>query len=142
MLRTYTDRYGLLDPWRVLDRMNRAASGDVAPYTSDFPLINVWADGDKAILASELAGIDPKDVDISVVGKSVTVRGSRLTEDACNGECSHRRERWNGKFSRSIELPFLIDQEKVEARFSKGVLQLVLPRAEADKPRRIAIKTD
>ncbi len=142
MVWTDIDRLGLLDPWRVFDRLNRAASGALAPATGEFPLINVWADGDKMILTSELPGVEPKDVDISVAGKSVTLRGSRTTGDVCEGECQHRRERWTGKFSRSVELPFVIDQNKVEARFSKGVLQLSLPRAESDKPRKIAIRTE
>jgi HSP20 family protein len=142
MLWTDMDRFGLPDPWRTLDRLSRASSGILAPSTSEFPLINVWLDGDRAIITSELPGVYPKDVDISVAGKSVTIRGSRVTDDTCEGECRHRRERWNGKFSRSIELPYAVDQDKVEARFNKGVLELALPRAEADKPRKIAIKTE
>ena len=142
MLWTELDRFGLPDPWSALDHLNRAASGMLAPSTSGFPLVNVWADGDKVIVTSELPGIEPRDVDISAAGKSVTLRGSRAPKDACEGECQHRRERWVGTFARSIELPFVIDQDKVEARFSKGVLQLTLPRAESDKPRKITIKTE
>ena len=142
MLWTDLDRFGFRDPWRTFDRLNRAASGLLAPSTSEFPLINVWMDGDRAIITSELPGVLPTDVDISVAGKSVTLRGSRATEDTCEGECRHRRERWSGTFTRSIELPYLVDQDKVEARFSKGVLELTLPRAEADKPRKIAIKAE
>ncbi len=136
------DRFGFTDPWRTLDRLNRAASGSPTPSTSEFPMVNVLMNGDRAIIISELPGVEPKDVDISVAGKSVTLRGSRATEDACEGECRHRRERWSGKFTRSIELPYVVDQDKVEARFSKGVLELTLPRAEADKPRKIAIKAE
>lgn len=143
MLWTDVDRYGLLDPWRVFDRLNRAASGTAAaPATGEFPLVNVWLNGDRAVVTSELPGIDPKDVDISVAGRTMTLRGSRAADDACEDDCLHRRERWSGKFARSVELPFAIDQEKVEARFSKGVLELTLPRAEADKPKKIAITTE
>jgi HSP20 family protein len=142
MLWTDVDRLGYLDPWRILDRLNRAATGVLAPSTSAFPLINVWIDGDRALVISELPGVESKDVDISVAGKTVTLRGSRTTADVCKGECQHRHERWSGNFTRSFELPFVIDQEKVKAKFSKGVLQLALPRAEADKPRKIAIKAE
>jgi HSP20 family protein len=142
MLWTDVDRLGYLDPWRMLDRLNRAATGVLAPSTSAFPLINVWIDGDRALVISELPGVESKDVDISVAGKTVTLRGSRTTADVCKGECQHRHERWSGNFTRSFELPFVIDQEKVKAKFSKGVLQLALPRAEADKPRKIAIKAE
>lgn len=142
MLWTNMDRLTFSDPWRFFDRLSRDASGMLAPTTREFPLVNVWMDGDRAIITSELPGVDPKDVDISVAGKSVTLRGSRSTEDVCEGECRHRQERWSGKFSRSFELPFVVNQDKVEARFSKGLLQLTLPRAEADKPRKITIKSE
>lgn len=142
MLWTELDRFGFTDPWRTFERLNRAASGLLAPSAGEFPPVNVWANGDNVIITSELPGLDPKDVDISVAGKSVTLRGSRAADEACEGECRHRQERWNGKFTRTIELPFIINQEKVEARFSKGVLQLTLLRAEADKPRKIAIKME
>jgi HSP20 family protein len=142
MLWTDLDRFGFQDPWRTFDRLNRATSGLLAPSTSEFPMVNVWMDGDRAIITSELPGVRPTDVDILVAGKSVTLRGSRATEDLCEGECRHRRERWSGTFARSIELPYLVDQDKVEARFSKGVLELTVPRAEADKPRKIAIKAE
>jgi HSP20 family protein len=142
MLWTNVDRFGYLDPWRMLDRLNRASTGMPAPSTSEFPLVNVWMDGDRVLVTSELPGVDPKDVDISVAGKTVTLRGSRTSPDMCSTECQHRLERWSGNFTRSFELPFVIDQNKVEARFSRGVLQLTLPRAEADKPRKIAIKAE
>ncbi|OGW27506.1 MAG: hypothetical protein A2X56_11630 [Nitrospirae bacterium GWC2_57_13] len=142
MLWTDVDRFSSLDPWRMLDRLNRATTSMLAPSTSEFPLVNVWMDGDKALVTSELPGVEPNDVDISVAGKTVTLRGSRATTDDCKGECQHRHERWSGKFTRSFELPFVIDQDKVDAKFKKGVLQLTLPRAEADKPRKIAIKAE
>lgn len=142
MLWTDVDRYGYLYPWRMLDRLNRATTGLLAPATGEFPLVNIWMDGDRVIVTSELPGVDPKDVDISVAGKSVTLRGSRSIADTCKEGCQHRHERWSGNFTRSFELPFAIDQNKVEAKFSKGVLQLTLPRAEADKPKKIEIKTE
>jgi len=142
MLWNYTDRYGFYDPWRTLDRLNRAATQMLEPSTSEFPLVNVWMDGDRAVVTTELPGVESKDVDISVAGKTVTLRGSRFLGDACKAGFEHRHERWSGNFSRTFELPFVIDQNKVEAKFSKGVLHVTLPRAEADKPRKIAIKTE
>ena len=142
MLWTGVNQLGYLDPWRMLDHLNRTSTGMLAPSTSEFPSVNIWMDGDRALVTSELPGIEPKDVDISVAGKMVTLRGSRMTADVCKDECQHRHERWSGNFTRSFELPFLIDQNRVEAKFSKGVLQLTLPRTEADKPRKIAIKAE
>jgi HSP20 family protein len=142
MLWTDVNRYGYLDPWRMLDRLNRATTGIPAQPTSEFPPVNIWMDGDRAVVTAELPGLESKDVDISVAGKAVTLRGTRSLGDACKEGCEHRHERWSGGFSRSFELPFVIDQDKVEAKFSKGVLHVKLPRAESDKPRKIAIKTE
>jgi HSP20 family protein len=140
MLSTDFGRFGLLDPWRTIEKLNRAASGMLDQSMSEFPAVNVWADSDKAVITSELPGINADEVDITVNNKSITLRGSRKSSDACEGECYHRRERWHGQFTRTIDLPYVIDSEKVEARFNKGVLHLTVPRAEADRPRKIAVK--
>jgi HSP20 family protein len=52
----------------------------------------------------------------------------------------HRRERNYGSFSQTVQLPFMVDTNKVEAKFTNGVLLITLPRAEADKPKKIEIK--
>ncbi len=130
------------DPWQELERMNRRFS-DLASSLSggEFPLVNIWTNGNDAVLTAEIPGIEPSAVDISVVGKTLTLSGSRSAGEAGEGESHHRRERWQGRFTRSVELPFLIESNKVEARFSKGVLQITLPRAEADKPKKIPVKS-
>jgi HSP20 family protein len=57
------------------------------------------------------------------------------------GVAYHRRERWYGKFGKTIELPFTVEADKVEARFSKGVLSITLPRSEAEKPKKVKVKS-
>ena len=133
---------GFRDPWRELDKMQRVFQDFSSPRSGEFPAMNVWTSGDEAIVTAELPGIDPKSVDISVVGKAVTVRGARQPEAIMGDEAHHRQERWSGQFSRSIELPFAVDAGKVEARFSKGILKITLPRTEADKPRKITVLSE
>jgi len=70
-----------------------------------------------------------------------TLRGSRQPEEVGEGVTFHRRERRFGSFTRTFRLPFDVDADKVEARFQNGVLSITLPRAEADKPKKIAVKT-
>lgn len=144
MLWTDFGRYGRTwDPWKELDRLSRSFSGLMpAPTAGEFPAVNVWANGDEATATMEVPGIDPKTVDISVAGKTLTVRGTREPEKSQEGESCHRNERWHGSFSRTIDLPYLIAQDKVHARFSKGVLQITLPRAEADKPKKITVVSE
>jgi HSP20 family protein len=135
-------------PWREMARlqrdMNRLFSqtptgfaGDVAPT---FPAMNVWTDEDRAIVTAELPGVAPDDVDVSVVGDTLTLKGSRQPDELEEGETYHRRERRYGAFTRAFQLPFHVDPDQVEATFWDGVLQISLPRAEEDKPKKIAVK--
>jgi len=122
--------------------MQRAFSRQVTPSTTEFPAVNVWVGGDTAVVTTELPGVDPKAIDISVVGRSLTLRGSREPEELKDNQSYHRRERWYGQFTKTLELPFDVESAKVEAKFGKGILSITLPRAEADKPRKITVKSD
>ena len=121
--------------------MNRRFSDFAAPFAraTEFPAVNLWSDGNEAVVTAELPGIDPGAVDISVVGRTLTIKGGRKPDVTGDEGSYHRQERWSGSFTRTLELPFQIDPNKFEARFSKGVLEIKLPRAEADKPRKITI---
>jgi HSP20 family protein len=132
----------LIDPWRELDFVNRPRLRVLTPATIDFPAANIWVSGDKAVVSTEIPGLDTDALEVSVVNNLLTLRGSRQTEELKEGETYHRQERWSGKFAKSIELPFAIESGKVEAKFTKGVLYISLPRAEADKPKKITIKAE
>ena len=93
-------------------------------------------------MAVELPGVDPKSVDLSVVGHVLTLQGERTEEPGVKAEEYHRRERATGKFARSVRLPFEVESDKVHARFENGVLRVTLPRKESTKPRRIAINAE
>jgi HSP20 family protein len=93
------------------------------------------------VVNAEVPGIDVKDIDISVVGETLTLSGARKSEDLEEGSRYHRQERGSGKFNRSVELPFPVDIDKVEATFKNGVLHISLPRSEADKPKKIVVKS-
>jgi HSP20 family protein len=137
------DRLGrLFDPWNDLDRLNRFSSGQQTQQAIEFPAINVWVANDNAMVTTELPGIDAKSIEISVVSDTLTLRGSRKSDETDKSESFHRRERWQGQFSKTIQLPFPIQVDKIEARYTKGVLSITLPRAEADKPRKISIKSE
>ena len=133
---------GLLDPWKEFERLNRMISGLASGARYEFPPVNTWIDTDAAVVTAELPGLEVDDIQISVVGKSVTIRGERKAEEAGDNDVYHRRERWCGNFSRTVELPFNIQSDAVEAKFSRGVLSVRLPRAEAEKPRKIEIKSE
>jgi len=149
MFRRPFDFYGFRSPWAEMERMQREmnrlfsdsfslAGGRTAP---GYPAMNVWTNEEGAVLTAELPGVNPADIDIAVVGDTLTLTGSRAPEELGEGTQYHRRERGYGRFSRSFQLPFKVEPDKVEARFDQGILHLSLPRAEADKPRKIVVKT-
>jgi HSP20 family protein len=136
--------------WRDFDRLQREMNrivNDFAPGTSgNFPPINVWAGEESVFLTAELPGVEPDQLDVSIVGDSVTLSGERSAQQSGDnggdqGVKYHRQERWQGSFSRSMQLPFRIDAENVEANFRNGVLEIRLPRAAEDKPRKISVST-
>jgi HSP20 family protein len=136
----------IADPFTEVQRlqreMNRLFSGASEDYAHDFPAVNVWRSDGGAIVTAELPGIDAANLDISVVGDSLTLRGNRELESLGEGESYHRQERAFGRFSRTLQLPFQMDAAKVDAKYEKGILQIKLPRVEAEKPRKIAIKSE
>lgn len=135
------------DPWRefqdVEDVFNTMSSRFGPRATrNEFPAINYYAQGDDAVVTAELPGVEPERLDVSVVGKTLTISGERPAEALGEGESCHRRELWHGRFKRTLELPFRVESGRVEARFEKGVLTVVLPRAEDEKPRKIAVSSN
>jgi HSP20 family protein len=134
----------MLDSVRELQRMqgemNRVFSGIGQSLNREAPPLNAWVGESDAIVAAELPGVDPGNVDISVVGDTLTISGSRDAAPLKEGESYHRQERDYGRFSRTIQLPFHVEATKVEAKYARGILTITMPRAEADKPRKIAVK--
>lgn len=112
--------------------------GNHPDTASSFPAFNIWSNEDGAVVTSEIPGVKMEDLDITVSGKDITISGSRKEDDATDTRFV-RHERPAGEFSRSFQLPFQIDSTKVNAKLANGVLQIDLPRAENDKPRKITI---
>jgi len=104
------------------------------------PALNVWEDGNAVYVETDLPGVAADKLDVSVVeGNQLTIQGERAAPSVENAVW-HRQERGFGTFTRSVTLPTLVNADKVEARFEQGVLRLTLPKAEAAKPRKIAVK--
>ena len=149
MLRRPFYNYRTMSPWREMSRLQREmnrlfsdsfslAGGRVGP---SYPAMNVWTNQDGAVIAAELPGVNPEDIDISVVGDTLTLTGNRQPNALLDGEKYHRRERNFGNFSRTFQLPFQVVAEAVEATFKNGVLHISLPQAEEDKPKKITVKS-
>lgn len=105
-----------------------------------FPAVNVWEDGDNFFVEAEVPGLKSDDLEITVIGDELTLKGERAADERPESGY-HRRERGAGSFSRSIKLPSEVNSDRVEAELNDGVLLLTLPKAEAAKPRKIKVNT-
>jgi len=105
-----------------------------------FPRVNMTETTDALTVECELPGVGSDDVDISVEGGVLTVKGERKPPEGRVPERYYRRERGFGPFERSIELPSRVDVDSIGAKLSDGVLEIVLPKHPDSKPRRIEVK--
>lgn len=136
------------NPWEELDRV-RADFGRLLPVRWRFsecepnavPSLNVKTDEDRLIITTEIPGIDPDHLDVSVTAKNATIHAAYPDRELKEGEQWMLRERPRGKFERSLDLPFEVDPDQAEATFDDGVLTLTLHRPEEHKPKKVTVKT-
>ena len=126
---------------RLQDEINRLfSSGSAAGRQAQpggFPAVNAYAGEHGVVLTAELPGVRADDLDISAFRDTVTLRGTRRPPEDAKGY--HRRERRQGDFIRTINLPFAVDPNRVEAQMVNGVLYVTLQRPPEDQPRRIKV---
>ena len=106
--------------------------------TGAFPPINVFQQGDNLVAILEIPGVDKADLEIQVKDRAIRVLGKKAIAYP-EGVSLHRRERLIGSFDRTLTVPMQIDPDGIKAEYRDGVLALFIPRAEADKPRTVAI---
>jgi HSP20 family protein len=134
--------------WNHLNQMqgdlNRAfdrwVGGALAGTDSNLvPPVNLWEENDQVFVEAELPGLDQNSLELFVTGgNQLTIKGERKV-NALEKGLRHRQERQAGSFSRTLTLPFLVDQEKVEAKLDNGVLLVRLSKHESAKPRKIPV---
>jgi HSP20 family protein len=124
---------------RVLDNFfNRESS-----YGADWkPVVDVAETENDIVVKAEIPGIDPKDIDISITGDKLTLKGEKKEEKENTGKCFHRVESSYGSFKRVITLPASVDVDKVTAEGKNGLLEITLPKKEESKAKKINVKVD
>ena len=134
-----------IDPWHELERMRTElddmfAGGGRAGVRRSFPLVNIYDDMDNLVVNAELPGMSKEDVTITFTDGTLTLSGKRpaLVED--DKAVLIRTERATGAFEKSFQIPYKVDQDKIAAGFSNGMLTVTLPKAEEAKPRSIQIE--
>lgn len=104
------------------------------------PRLNVWEETDAVFAEVEVPGLKSEDLDVSVVGDELTIKGKRESAATEKEAAFHRRERTVGEFTRTVTLPVEINADDVSATLNNGVLTVRLPKAEKAKARRVEVK--
>jgi HSP20 family protein len=137
----------LTDPFNTLFNLQRALEARTASdwlrnqtaSPGPFPPINVFQQGEDVLAIIELAGIDRNELQIQAKENTIRIAGRKVVDYPENTSV-HRRERVWGEFDRTLSLPMNLDPDGIKAEYRDGVLALLLPRSERDKPRTIQIK--
>lgn len=148
--------WGFFDPWTSgdlwggLERLRREMDEVLDPQRGPaayarqrgvFPPVNLYEANDDFVLTAEIPGVRIEDIEVSVQGDRVTLRGERKTEYPDEERAGlHRRERQSGFFRRTVALPVPADPDKTQAVYRHGVLMLRIPKAPAHRPRRIEVQ--
>lgn len=137
---------GVWNPWRELARLQNEMGRmfQESPITNSFvdgPAFNIWKYDGGLLATAEIPGLNPSELDISVVGDTVTISGQRVVEEQPEGARVQRRERAGGKFTRVLKLPHRVDATRASATYERGVLKVDLPASEEEKPHQISVKS-
>jgi HSP20 family protein len=132
-MRQALDRFFGDEPWFW-------RTGTPRPATAAFPL-DLYETKDDVVVDAALPGVKPEDIDISVTGQLVTIKGEAKEEHEEKAQNFYRHERSHGSFVRQVTLPSEVDSAKADARFEDGVLRLRLPKSDAMKPKTIRVRS-
>ncbi|NOZ22377.1 MAG: Hsp20/alpha crystallin family protein [Planctomycetes bacterium] len=103
------------------------------------PALDISETDDAVTVKAELPGVDAKDVDLSLSGDVLTIKGEKKEEKEEKDRSYYRVERSYGSFSRTLRIPATVEPDKIEATFDKGVLSITMPKKEEQKGKKIEI---
>ncbi len=118
-----------LDPFQTLRNVRQ------------YPPVNVYDAGEGYILSAQLPGVAAEEVELTITGETLTMRGERKRPEGVKDDSYRRQERPVGRWSRTITLPDRVDSTQVSAAFTNGILTVNLPKAENARPRHIAVNS-
>jgi HSP20 family protein len=137
--------FGELSPFRgEMERLWDKFFGE-RPFARAFtdewlPSVDISETKDSFVVKAELPGLEAKDVNVSISGDLLIVKGEKKKEEEEKDEHHYCSERYYGSFQRVFRLPTGVQADKIKATFDKGVLKLTLPKAEEAKKKEIEIK--
>jgi len=114
--------------------------GDNFLESSWVPPVDVEQEADKFRVHVDLPGVKRDELEITVHGDTLTIKGEKKRESESKQDETYRSERYYGSFSRSLTLPAAVDSNRIEASYKDGVLEIVIPKSEEAKPKQIKIQ--
>jgi HSP20 family protein len=103
------------------------------------PSVNISETANSVVLKAEVPGMEAKDLEVSVTGDVITLKGEKKEEKQEKGETWHRTEISSGSFTRSFKLPAAIENDKVSADYKNGILTITLPKSAASQVKEVKI---
>jgi HSP20 family protein len=131
----------LFNDWMLTDWFpRRLIKWETMPDVEWAPSLDIVDKKDHLLVRAEVPGVKKEDLEVSVDGNILSIKGEVKREETSKDETYYYCERCSGSFGRSVRLPFEVDPKKVDANLNEGILEIKLPRVEPEKPKSIEIK--
>ena len=111
-----------------------------SPFGAEALAIDMYETAESVVVKSGVPGVNPEDIDITITGDVLTIKGETKVEQKVEKENYIRQERRYGVFQRSVRLPGSVVPDKAEATFENGILTLTIPKSEEAKPKTIKVE--
>jgi HSP20 family protein len=129
---------------RLFEESVVSPRGLLNPFTGNGNVpVDIYETDQDVVVKASVPGVKPEDIDVTITGDVLMIKGEFKEEtEETEGGCFHCKERRVGSFTRSIALPVAVEADKAEASFENGILKLILPKADAVKPKSIKVKAE
>ncbi len=138
-----------LAQWRPMSDVVNQLERMVAPWaravgsiwrgSGNFPPVRITGTDEALVLEAEIPGVNLSDIDVSITGDALTIRGERKEDESVPDAQYHRHERLTGHFARTVTLPERVNNERVSATYTDGVLRVTMPKAPEARTRKIEV---
>ncbi len=141
---------GELTPWRPFRDLERWArrfpsffeDWPLGEREGFFPALESFVKEGNLVVRADVPGVDPKDIEVSVVGNTLTIKGERKEEEEVKSEDYIRRESSYGSFERRMTLPEGANTEKIAANFKNGVVEITLPVSKTVEAKKVPVQVE
>jgi HSP20 family protein len=131
---------GALSLQKAMDRLFEESYVGPSLLQSLNLAMDMYETDDKVVVTLTASGVKPEDIEVTVVGDQLTIKGQVRADEQAQERNYHLHERRYGKFSRSVTLPAPVQVDKTTAEFENGILTLTAPKLEEVKPKTVEVK--